>query len=557
MNFHVLPPKTPIPKGLSAEFVLKQDYWNDYGYRTQYHLYFLDHKKKEDTFIGTVKILKLNQKDDMGFYIKEPFEKLDDFISVGQSIDYYERISSLPQTTRIKLLESLNDYLLNPDLGEIYKNQDAWKKSLFRDFSEYDNMLDMARSILRDNFELSNKNAGLKFSFHVSGWDNAIEFDFSNTPTSTNEYPFHSNNITPKAYDNELPSRVVAIIGRNGSGKSTLLARLARVAHATPKNRKEILSDSLGQITPKNIGFTRLITVSYSAFDSFRLPGVKPRSNDEPDERVQIIKDVEDGNGRFAFCGLRDIAAELKIQINGEQSESEVHDERVSNTLLKSIDASAEEFANTLLSAKMNGKSNSLNAAFECISRDPSFSSDTDEKITVRSLIERNPKRLFLGWSTGHKIVMQMLVSIAARTISSSLVLIDEPETHLHPPLLAALMHAIRKILEIEDAFAIIATHSPVVLQETLVRHVYLIRREGSSTRVFAPTLETFGANISELTTEAFGLNTETNDFYRILDTLVKKFKSLDEIESLFEPYGLSMQARAYVMSRLLRTEIV
>ncbi|MBW6100166.1 ATP-binding protein [Escherichia coli] len=48
------------------------------------------------------------------------------------------------------------------------------------------------------------------------------------------------------------------------------------------------------------------------------------------------------------------------------------------------------------------------------------------------------------------------------------LVLFDEPETHLHPPLLAVLMSALRIVLNEVDAFAIVATHSPVVVQETL-----------------------------------------------------------------------------------------
>ena len=46
------------------------------------------------------------------------------------------------------------------------------------------------------------------------------------------------------------------------------------------------------------------------------------------------------------------------------------------------------------------------------------------------------------------------------------LVLIDEPECHLHPPLLASFIQCLSYLLRERNAIAIIATHSPVVLQE-------------------------------------------------------------------------------------------
>jgi predicted ATP-dependent endonuclease of OLD family len=167
-------------------------------------------------------------------------------------------------------------------------------------------------------------------------------------------------------------------------------------------------------------------------------------------------------------------------------------------------------------------------------------------------LLDSDPEKLFLLWSTGHKIVMQIVASLAAHTTQSSLILIDEPETHLHPPLLASLMHAIRIILSTKKAFAIVATHSPVVLQETIVKHTYIVRREGKITAIQKPSKETFGENIGTLTGETFGLNTRATDFHSVLDRLIKEHKNLDIIEEFFQPYGLSMQARAYVMSQLV-----
>jgi predicted ATP-binding protein involved in virulence len=146
---------------------------------------------------------------------------------------------------------------------------------------------------------------------------------------------------------------------------------------------------------------------------------------------------------------------------------------------------------------------------------------------------------------------MQIVASLCAYITPRSLVVIDEPEMHLHPPLLAALMHALRFILEEHKAFCIVATHSPVVLQETLTRHIYVVRREGSTFDAQRCPIETFGENVGALTSEIFGLTTEVTDYHKTLDKAIAQYASLEPIEALFAPHGLSRQGRAYVMSRL------
>src|SRR5690606_23174970 len=122
-------------------------------------------------------------------------------------------------------------------------------------------------------------------------------------------------------------------------------------------------------------------------------------------------------------------------------------------------------------------------------------------------LLAMDPKPAFIGWSTGLKIVMHAIVTLVARTERKSIVLIDEPESHLHPPLLAAYMHAVRLVLETNDAFAVIATHSPVVVQETLGRHVSIVSRIEDDVTILPPRIETYGESIGEITDEIFRLH--------------------------------------------------
>jgi ABC-type cobalamin/Fe3+-siderophores transport system ATPase subunit len=164
---------------------------------------------------------------------------------------------------------------------------------------------------------------------------------------------------------------------------------------------------------------------------------------------------------------------------------------------------------------------------------------------------ESRLRAAFLTCSSGHKIVLLTALGLLANIERQSLVLFDEPETHLHPPLLAALMHAFRKILHAHQAFAIIATHSAVVVQETLGRHVHVVRREGDITTVKPVRSETFGESIGLIATEVFGLNSESTDYHRILDELLAEVDDPDAIEALFLDESMSHQARAYILSRL------
>ena len=140
---------------------------------------------------------------------------------------------------------------------------------------------------------------------------------------------------------------------------------------------------------------------------------------------------------------------------------------------------------------------------------------------------------------------MQSVAALQQR----SLVLIDEPEAHLHPPLLAALMKGIGIALEAHGSYAVIATHSPVVLQEIAGCYAHVLRRHGSRNSVEEPDIETFGENIGLLTRHVFNLDNSQSDYVGVLRELALEL-SLEKIEGLFE-HGLSSQARALVMQAL------
>ena len=98
--------------------------------------------------------------------------------------------------------------------------------------------------------------------------------------------------------------------------------------------------------------------------------------------------------------------------------------------------------------------------------------------------------RLFKLLSSGHAIVLLTITRLVELVEERSLVLIDEPEGHLHPPLLSAFVRAVSDLLIQRNGVAIVATHSPVVLQEVPKACVWLLSRSGPVSRVDRPQLK-------------------------------------------------------------------
>lgn len=548
MPIAVEPPSRHLLESMTTRFALQQDNWNDFSFQTLYHLHHKGRGSKGTiTYIGGVKILKKGQRASDPLLIQKPFTRLsENWVSVGTSLDYYQRLNELTKRDRSSIMRALNDVVAFPDLVKTFEDEEGWETSLFRENRSWRSFLEDAQALYEGNFSaLADLEESIRYT--PAGADEPVEFDFSSPEPE--HYFGRYRRVGPHGKKTLLPNRILVLVGRNGSGKSTIIARLAHVAFASPEERATKSLRALGKLDPPSIGFTRIITISYSAFDSFIVPGLDAK------ELSQTSRDLESGEGRFVFCGLRDLVAEARSDVDEAPDEraSSSQDvpavERRTTTRLKSVDQLADEFAGLLKRIREMDRIDLLDAALGPLLADPSFAELVEDVRSIRRSRRSVRKKRFLGWSAGHKIALHVIVSLVAHAMPRSLVLFDEPEAHLHPPLMAAMMHAIRIVLTDQNALCVVATHSPVLLQETLSKHVRRVRRIGEKLEIKQPDLETFGENIGVLTYDTFGLTASSTDFHQILDLLVDGSDSPDEVDALFEP-GMSAQARAYVLAR-------
>ncbi|HCT77517.1 MAG TPA: hypothetical protein DGG94_13070 [Micromonosporaceae bacterium] len=467
------------PPAAATGWLLVTNNWNDYGYYTLFTLWHGDGQRARE--IGTVKIGRLGMDADTDRRPEPPdvFEVLDEeFFSLGQDASYYEALRDLDGETGQAILRALRDVALDQSLFERVREEHVTRVSLLRSVQEHTATQQFHRIAL----------GGLtltpyRFSFHSPLLDNdqlPLRLTFAVEPAS------------------QPPTNIHVLIGSNGVGKTRLLNLLARAVADGGVTEAEVgtVTDDLeGSDRP----FANMISVSFSAFDPFtpvRVPNGTAHaylSLNRPivdDAQPMPLKDHEALAGEFStsMFGLTAERLQLWLQAIG-------------------------------------------NLESDPLFKDAEISSLAQTRHIGGSI---QPAEVFQRLSSGHKIVLLTITRLADLVSERTLVLIDEPETHLHPPLLASFMRAVSGLLLDRNGVAIIATHSPVVLQETPRSCVWKIRRSGSLVTAERPEIETFGENVGILTREAFGLQVEASGHYRDLRTAVDEGLSFSQILDRF-----------------------
>lgn len=491
---------------------LVQDNWDDYGYKTTFSA-TLHLTKSEEINLGTVKIMQETQTEGYTELPREAFEHLGPgFCSLGGDLDYYEKLFKLGRPTYHAYLRGLSDAAYSDDIRARFEDLEGYKVSLLR-FSGAERTIADARKLFSaTKVRKSGSGFQVKLETRVAPGANSftINFDFRRK--------------------GGLPHRMNAVIGYNGTGKTRLLSNLAIVASGYGyANKEDASAKTAGRFVDIPPPFKKVVVVSYSAFDTFVIPG-------RTDLEKERLREEGDLFG-YVYCGLRE---------RGEDVEGDFV--RRATYRLRTPEEMEAEFLEALRRVREAERGDTLLVILRPLLLDASF-----QRIGLTQLsADRDDERLielFRGLSSGHKIVLKIVTELTAHLdgVEPTLVLVDEPETHLHPPLLAALLKSIRNCLERLDGYAVIATHSPVVLQETPARFVNVLKRVSECTLVAPPSIETFGESIGVITQDVFNLDDSATDWHDTLRDLADE-RSLDEIEALFGRQ-LGFAARSYVVS--------
>ena len=148
--------------------------------------------------------------------------------------------------------------------------------------------------------------------------------------------------------------------------------------------------------------------------------------------------------------------------------------------------------------------------------------------------------------------------NVIAEIRFKSLLLMDEPENHLHPQAISKLMKVLLAILEHYESFCILATHSPLIIRELTSDCVYVMESIGSDRSVRFIGSESLGANLTTLTNEIFGINEEKSYYVEKIKALKNGGKSEEDIISLIKSktgHPVSLNLRLFIASLFFESE--
>lgn len=489
--FKIKPVNFRVTTNLSPGVYLVIDNWDDYKYRTQYYMYYIS-EEKINYPIGSIKIGQYNMEKGRP-NLSDQFEEIaSDCFSLGQSRSYYDNLKNLGDEIRETILDGLNDIAKDLKLFNIAKKEHVSQVSLLRDIKSF---------TVREQYHRL-ANGGAKLTDYSFTYHSPVRTE--NVPGISIEFK-----VTPNS---NPPTNIHTLIGRNGVGKTTLINGMINALVNKSQN-----NESYGSFTNDELDeelFANVMLIAFSAFDESDL------ITDNNNETIGML---------YSYVGLK------KQKVNKLNS----------LVTSKSLNQLSKEFAASIDTCIRRKRIRRWKESVKMLETDPLFKS-----LNVSEAIDNteNLQDFFKVLSSGHKIVLLTITKLIEKVDEKTLVILDEPEAHLHPPLLSAFIRALSNILTYQNAVGIIATHSPVIIQEIPRSCVWKIRRSDTLVVAERPEIETFGENIGILTNEVFGLEVTDSGFHSLLKEAIEKKKDYDSVVEYFNN-ELGLEARALIRS--------
>jgi energy-coupling factor transporter ATP-binding protein EcfA2 len=466
------------------------DLWNDFGFRirAEFVIYPLGETRRQRPplhisgflgFIGSdaneidvgVAIRLLED----GGHTQLRSDKFPEFFTMLPSMGAYrEVVDTLGADKAREALLAMHDLVASGDSATTPRWMDAAKDSpifqnaFLRTSEAYFAWKNAAPVLKGLQFEeVGRLSEELNISFHLAGRPNEHKLSFK-----------------LGGQDGLLPKRFAVVIGMNGVGKSQALGRIAEAALkgldnlTGPKGERPSINRVLAF-------FPSSATASAFPVDRLKRPNVWYR-------RFPL---VDSGPGRN-----RQTTPDLVVQL--ARSEERIAGRKRFHLFQKALEAIDrwEEIAllgrrphePIFLSDLLHGDEQELLQRFNSI----------ELKGAVVRVIAGHPYDL----SSGERSFVRFTALASLYIENSSLLLLDEPETHLHPNFISQFVAVLDSLLAQTGSAAIIATHSVYFVRETFEDQVIVLRSDESRRiRAEIPRLKTFGADVGTISYFVFG----------------------------------------------------
>jgi ABC-type branched-subunit amino acid transport system ATPase component len=476
----VLPPNTVL-------VVPSPDGWNDFGHHTRvdYRIQMRSARQTVEAsgFIGFINSEgDSNGKDLLQQVVSSKgastvtaraehrfFTMLPDMEAYRKLVQALDPDDATEALTALNDLVALNEFESNAPILDLATQSKVFSLSFMRSSDSYFAYKN-AGTLLRG---LSSEQTGilsptLAIRFQLPGRQNEHDLSFSFDHSA------------------DLPKRIAVIIGKNGVGKSQTLGRIARSA-----------IDGAATLTDGSDGGRPLINRLLAFAPTNEAESVFPT---DKRKRPRIWYQRYSMN-RSRRSRRNDYLSDLIVQV--ARSTQTVASKSRWEIFAEALDA-------ITASEQLHLPTNSTSGTYVPLAK---LSHGAEQRVLERFAsidVKKEPTRVVDGQgyplSSGEISFLKFAAQASLHIENGSLLLLDEPETHLHPNFISRFVSLLDGLLEATGSAAIIATHSAYFVREVFREQVTVLSVD-SENFVFAqrPKLRTFGADVGAISYFVFG----------------------------------------------------
>ena len=374
----------------------------------------------------------------------------------------------------------------------LYAMKDAAAYSRISD--DFENDLGFRHSLLRDNSADTALNLG---RYVLAGFDpdDRVNFTYKTRLAYAPDFDFNIKFDFGKINQEDNFNRVIAIIGENGVGKTSLLSNLA----------KSIANQQKDCFIPHHPLFTKVVAASYSMFDRFY--------------------NIDARAFNFEYCGMHNNEGGL---MNPEQLK-ERHKRNAETINALNRGQNLKKFLGKILPNDM----------LESL-----FKEDIETKFKYDVYEDYYSKM-----SSGQTMLTNLIIDITANVRSNCLIMIDEPEVHLHPNAITQIINVVNLVCERFSSCCIMATHSPLVIQSLLSRNVLIMERDIDGMPIVRQMrVESLGENLTTINEEIFSNGQRDKYYKRLIKKAVEGKDSMDQVLQELQNGDLPMSLASYML---------
>ena len=458
----------------------------------EYHNWYCLHYFDQDGNWHKIGELHIMHKDEESYnHIPDTFNCLgEDFCSLGNDVSYYDGLrSALGQELAEDVLFALQDSAVNLTVYNRYKEDPQFRLSLTRESIETEKCLREAR--FRINGRKMKDAFSVMYAYHP---------------------PYNKQSETNwlvKLVPDDLPfKKCIGVIGENGVGKTQMLRLFI----------EDLLSRKTDNFRSALPVYSCIIAVFSTPFDPFmRITG--------GDFTMPYIRCCLEQS-------LRESEDRLLEGINEIQKRGSVHGIGLMQQYVEQLQ---RELPKENIEKVFVFKDSGIGILRH-------FEINKDE---LHDLLHR--------LSSGQLQIFLLLTHIYRFVHYDSLFIIDEPEVHLHPSAIVNFMSLLNELLRIFDSYAIITTHSPLIVREILGQNVFVMRRmENDDVYIGSCEHETFGEDVSVLYKDIFEYDESRSCFREYVNRLIEQNPDYEKVIETIAIEGLSVNSRFSIRNMIV-----